>query len=126
MREPRDLMLVPDEVRKCVVFVAHESSNGHKRCIGTAFFVSRPIVKNELHAVYCVTAKHLLDQIRSRSGYKVLLRVNLVGKGAEWVETSLTDWQMHPVDGNADVAVLPFPLTDAHDHLEAVPFVVEI
>lgn len=115
--ERSKLVRVPDPVRKCTVFVAHETKAKEYQYLGTAFFVSRPIIKDHLNAVYCVTAMHVIDQINERSGSKLMLRVNMVGGRAQWIETTLDSWRGHPIQANLDVAVTPFPLADEHDHL---------
>jgi hypothetical protein len=99
-------MIVPDEVRKCVVFVGEEKKTGGRRACGTAFIVARPIEGTDRVATYCVTAWHTIKRIMENGGYKVLLRLNLVGGGARWIETEVHDWKTHPDDSSVDVAVL--------------------
>ena len=101
-------MLVPDEVRKCVVFVCFQSKEGIKLG-GTAFFVSVPREGLEGHFGYMVTAKHIIDGINKRStDRKVYLRVNVKDKPAELVSTDLDSWKYHPTESNVDVAVFPW------------------
>ena len=108
-------MVIPDEVRKCVVFVGRETKHG-PLCIGTGFMLGRTL-SSGVSVVYCVTARHILDHIKERSGYKVHLRLNFVNAGAKWIETPLQDWIFHPQYDNVDVALCPFPLGEEHDHL---------
>ena len=110
-------MLVPDEIRKCVVFVGEELKQGGHRLCGTAFFVAVDIEGTDLVASYCVTAKHTLKGIEENSGYKVLLSLNLAEGGRAWVATKISDWLFHPDDELVDVAVCPFNLGGQFDHL---------
>jgi len=116
-------MLVPDEVRKCVVYVGRHGKTGSRKLSGTAFIVARPVegTNGEEHAVYCVTAKHVIDKIKAEGEWKVLLRVNFVGGKFSWIDTPLAQWIYHPDDWLADVAVFPFTLLDIYDH-SAFPF----
>lgn len=102
------LMLVPDEVRKCVVFVCFKGKEGI-RLGGTAFFMSVPLgdeLKGDIG--YLVTAKHVIDRIKAESvDGKVYLRVNVRNKPAALVLTNLEHWHYHPEEENVDVAVLP-------------------
>jgi hypothetical protein len=118
-KEPRKLMLVPDHVRDCVVFVGYEKSHGAFEPLGTGFLVARPIegTGNRENAAYCVTAKHVIDDVKKCSAAKVLLRMNLTGKGAECIETEWADWVYHPGGGVVDVAVIPIEFElGIHDH----------
>jgi hypothetical protein len=114
---PGEIMQIPAKIRKCAVFVGHEEKDDLKSFAGTAFFVAKQLVHDRFHVTYCVTAKHTLDKIRDRGGYKVWLRMNIAGGRAEWIETAHQDWVVHPTDANVDVAVLRFPLEDRYDHL---------
>lgn len=114
---PGEVMQVPDEVRKCAIFVGRETKDGQKVCGGTAFFVAKPLVRDWYHATYCVTAQHNLERIKKEGGYKVWLRLNMVGGKASWLATSFDDWVVHPTDANTDVAVLRFPWEEnLYDH----------
>jgi hypothetical protein len=113
---PGSLMLVPDEVRKCTVFVGEQAAGRMPRACGTAFFLSRPVEGTDRLAVYCVTANHILERIKANSGDKVLLRLNITGGCAQWVASDLADWVTHP-DDQVDVATLRFPMNSSMDHL---------
>ena len=49
-------MIIPNEIRKCVAFVALQITNGEMRMVGTAFFLSRQSA--DTIWTYFVTAKH--------------------------------------------------------------------
>jgi len=108
-------MLIPEEMKKCVVFVAMEKNSGGKQMMGTAFLVGRHLEGTDRSEVYLVTAKHVIDEIRKHSAYKVFLRVNLRQGGWAWYETPLEDWLSHPDEDQVDVSVLPFPCNELVD-----------
>ncbi|MFL5242649.1 MAG: hypothetical protein ACJ8FY_11130 [Gemmataceae bacterium] len=113
-RRKEYLMLVPDEVRKCVVYLGHK----HPRCDepkigGTAFCVSIPNPGIGRASCYLVTAKHNLDGIAQLSDQgladgKVHLRYNKSLSGVDFNTPNVSDWYSHPTEAQSvDVAVLP-------------------
>jgi hypothetical protein len=121
-REPIDLMRIPDQIKKCVVFVGHAQANGEIRCVGTAFLIARRILDDRVSAAYFVTAKHVIQRVVERSGYSVFLRLNFRNQEAKWIETDLADWHFHPDSDSVDVAVLPYESVSpnellGHDHI---------
>jgi len=110
-------MYIPDEIRKCVVFVALEMANGEKRLVGTAWLLSRPIEGTNEVFLYIVTTRHVIDGIRSKGLNKVFLRLNHSSGNAVWYETDLERWLFHPSDAGVDVAVLKDAIPPEADHL---------
>jgi hypothetical protein len=115
-----ELVNVPDEVRKCVAFLAYKDSEGMKLA-GTAFFVGvmSPTPDHpQLAYSYAVTAKHVIDAITKNSvdGF-VYFRVNFKGDGAKLIASKVVDWRFHPSDRSVDVAVLPVPSAQDLDYL---------
>jgi hypothetical protein len=101
-------MLVPDEVRKCVVFVCYKGKDGFKLA-GTAFFVSIPREGLEGVFVYLVQARHVVEKIKEKSiDGKIYLRINQKDKPSMLVSSELTEWKYHPASDNVDVAVIPW------------------
>jgi hypothetical protein len=100
------LMRVPDDVRKCVVFLGKEVGV-EKVYGGTAFFVGISSKTTPLHFMYLVTAKHCADALE---GIDFWVRVNSKsGDVLELKANSNARWFRHPVDpDHVDVAVLPF------------------
>lgn len=117
-------MRVPDYVTETVGFLAPAGEPG--RLVGTAFMVAYPLFGWERdeeppqpleffvgkpHAVYLVTARHVIDKI-GESADDVLLRVNADDGSAQYFEIPLADWQRPPNDPHTgfyrDVAVSPF------------------
>lgn len=112
-------MLVPDQVRKCVVFIGYKSSSGEYLLAGTGFFVSRPS-RGDIEGYgfsYLVTAKHVIDGIKATGADRIALRVNLTSGKAHWVETSLDQWDFHPTDPTVDVALMRCSIPDTADHV---------
>ena len=115
-------MLVPDEVRKCVVFVGIQMAAGGPRLFGSAFFVGREQPNStKADPVYAVTAKHVIDAVRRTGVDTVRLRVNLKNGSVGWIATQLKDWFSHPTDHSIDVAIIRMGIPEQVDHL-VLPF----
>ena len=113
----KPLMLIPDEVKKCVLFIGigHPDDNIHFGA--TAFLV---MVPNEyVNFCYLVTAKHSIQSIRNtiekEPGKKMYLRANLASGSAAIVEMEPSRWSFHP-DDTVDVAIMPFGQASQFDH----------
>ena len=107
-------MRVPDEVRKCVVFLGKEVGFERKYG-GTAFVVSmQGEIDPSTTFLYLVTAQHCADEIE---GNDYWVRVNTRLGPAVEIEGVGTHWFRHPTDAaSVDVAVCPFfynPTLDA-------------
>jgi hypothetical protein len=112
-------MLVPDQVRKCVVFVGYKNAKNEYELAGTGFFVSRPS-RDPVGGYgfsYLVTARHVIDGIRSTGADSVALRVNNKSGRAQWVEIPLGNWLFHPTDATVDVALMRCSIPDEGDHV---------
>lgn len=57
-------MIVPEEARKCVVFVGYQMANGEYKMAGSAFFLGFPIPNSTKVKSFLITAKHVLTKIR--------------------------------------------------------------
>lgn len=111
-------MHIPDEMRKCVVFVGYRNQDGPYRFAGTAFYTERTSKDSKLTFRYLVTAKHVIDGIRDKFADNVCLRVNLNTGKAIWIETDFEDWYFHPDDSDVDVAVyIDETLSSELDHV---------
>lgn len=109
-------MIVPNEIRKCVAFIGIEKANGETPLVGTVFFLSRQV--DDIIWTYFVTAKHVIEQIRSTGVESASIRVNWVGDESDklkWLRISLSDWKFHPTDDSIDVAVFAGNLPDSCD-----------
>ncbi len=88
-----------------LVAVASEDESGiESDLVGTGFFfgIASDIVKPQSF-FYFVTAKHILDGIKSKAGIRINLKNNL---GSCVVIPD--EWFFHPNDQSADVAIAPF------------------
>ncbi len=106
-------MRVPDEVRKCVVFLCinilqRESADKTFLPGGTAFFV---VLKPDANVTigYLFTAKHVIEDmqndLRNTDG-QIYIRIELISGEVVYVPTETSQWIKH--DGSVDVAVLPW------------------
>lgn len=105
-KKGEDLMLVPEPVRDCIVFVGRKKNAAIKEG-GTAFCAA--INEGGESFSYFVTAKHNIDYIQKEGDDgKVHLRMNFFGSDAKFVETEIKDWFFHPTESEkVDVAVYP-------------------
>jgi hypothetical protein len=101
-----DKMLIPDEVRKCVVFLLYiDRVKQRKVLAGTAFLVG--VEQDDIRFTYTVTAKHVIvGAKRNSADNKIYMRMNDKQGGRQDVETNLDDWLDHPTDTSVDVSVL--------------------
>jgi hypothetical protein len=114
-------MIVSDQVRKCVAFVAIQTAEGAFRLVGSGFFLGRETEGDRAHHVRFVTARHVIDGIRRLALTKVYLRVNRTEGEAAWMETNISNWFQHPTDTSIDVAMIPCGIPEECDHV-VVPF----
>jgi hypothetical protein len=100
-----DRMLIPDEVRKCVVFLLYRDQNQNCQFAGTGFFMSVQIER--VSFIYLVTAKHVIVEVSKRSSdSKVYIRINDKQGGSKLLETDINLWKKHPTDSSVDASVL--------------------
>jgi hypothetical protein len=100
-----DFMQIPDDIRKCVVFLKYRDSNQNEQFAGTGFFIG---TKQENSVfVYLVTAKHVVAGIESKSkDGKVLIKMNNKNGGSQLIESNVHDWVDNPEDTSVDIKVL--------------------
>jgi hypothetical protein len=101
---------VPDEVRKCVVFLGlpvHVLPNGEERVsfVGTAFFVSISSSVEGTSYIYLVTAKHVAEKVGKNL---FVLRMNTRDGRSILIEAKSPKWFFHSTDASVDAAVLPW------------------
>lgn len=106
-------MRIPDELKKCVVFVGTTSKSGQVRdhFAGTAFLVGHE--QNGHTFLYLVTADHV---VRGVFGKKSWIRVNSIKKKrAEKLSLAGLQWFNHPDNPAVDAAVCVWPFGDDYD-----------
>src|SRR4051794_2204133 len=106
-------MLVSDNVRKCVAFVAALKKTDYE-IRGTAFFCMHCIEGTDRFKAYLVTARHVVENAAAASrDANVYLRVNQQTAVAAYLPCELSAWEFH-VDDKVDVAILPLDWGDSH------------
>jgi hypothetical protein len=109
---PKDVfMRVPDEIKKCVVFLGHltmlRDNFASLEPRGTGFIIAQPSEfgdGDKASFLYLVTAKHVIDGL---AGELSGARINRRDGTAEMVHLG-NKWWFHPSDPDVDVAVIPF------------------
>lgn len=112
-------MRVPNNVRKCVAFVGYEMANGSNRMAGSGFFLLRRHGDNRA-TTFFVTAKHVIDKIRSLGVESPQIRFNVKDGQSVWLSAPFDMWRYHPEDDTVDVGIIPCGIDDSMDHL-AIP-----
>ncbi len=110
-------MFVPNNIRKCVVFIGYKTNAGNMKLAGTAFLAARESEEDCSKFAYVITAKHVIDNIRHRLCHSAFLRVNYKDGSTEWVESDLSHWYYHPDDALVDVATAHYHNPGDLDHL---------
>jgi hypothetical protein len=110
-------MKVPDNIRKCVVFIGYKMADGEYRLGGSGFFLGTMICGNQSKRTFLVTAKHVIDGVRKTGIKEVQIRVNNKDGNASWIETKLDDWFHHPSDESMDVSLHEMGIPPESDHL---------
>lgn len=104
-------MKIPDQVRKTVAFIAYVDQRDQSiKPVGSVFFVGPdPIPGTQSTSrVFAVTARHVIEGLKSKGCEECVLRLNPVDPEQEIVSITvpLDSWQFHPRDTSVDVAVL--------------------
>jgi hypothetical protein len=114
-------MKIPEEIKKCVVYLGIEIENNGVKSIkyrGTGFFVGMASkTLPDVHFAYLVTARHVAEKLESRIFY---IRVNTREGKSEDLRANGAElkWRRHPTDNSADVALIPMGLdVNRHDFL---------
>jgi hypothetical protein len=96
-------MLVPDEVRQCVLFLGNkDAKTGKFRPRATAFVVS--LHEDGFVFRYVVTAEHNISGFALKN-WDIYLRSNTINGPAREDSWSTAHWFFHPDSGSSDVAV---------------------
>jgi hypothetical protein len=115
-------MQIPDEVRKAVGFIAYRHhKTGDLVPVGSVFFVGpdHPTRPREVAKTFAVTARHVIDGLRSKGLTSSFLRLNSKVEGEPFVsiEIPLDHWSFDQTDDAIDVAAIEFRLPSSADHL---------
>lgn len=96
-------MKIPDDIRKCVLFIGYKSSEKEYSMLGSGFLFGFNLNVPQ----FVVTAKHIIDKIKSKNLVHVCFRINNSEGQSEWVETNIEQWRSHKTDSQVDVSFLP-------------------
>lgn len=108
-------MKINSDIRKCVCFVGYKMADDTYRFAGSAFWVGEEY--SSAKAIYAVTARHVIDGIRSKGLDRVYLRMNLVSGKAIWLESEISQWWSNTAKPNIDVAICATSIPKEYDHL---------
>jgi hypothetical protein len=114
-------LLIPAALRKCVAYLVvddldEDSGVVVRKAAGTVFFVSVP-VEDVGHALYAVTARHVIDS--SRPYRASFLRLNQTGDAYSDIAAPPPDeWHMHP---DTDVAAARVSIPGQNFDVMAIP-----
>jgi hypothetical protein len=106
-------MIIPVQLKKCVVFIGYKMFNGEMKFAGSAFFAGTEETTNN----FLVTARHVVEGIRSKGLDEVYIRVNTSTGDSAWVASPISEWRFHPTDSSIDVAVYRSGPNSTVDHL---------
>lgn len=110
-------MIIPESIRKSVVFIGYQLANGQMQMAGSAFYLGRDIADARVNGVYLVTAKHVIEGIRRRGLTEVFVRANMMAGQSSWLKCQSEDWLFHPTDETVDVAMIRTSVPAELDHL---------
>ena len=96
-------MKIPEGIKTGVAFVGLRMADGTFRMAGSIYFIHRD--DNASNLKYGVTARHVIEGIKSKGLEEVYLRLNMVNGNATWFKTEMNDWKYHS-DENVDVATI--------------------
>ena len=114
-------MIVPDQIRKCVVFIGYQLADGQMRLAGSGFFLARRQHGDNVRDVFLVTAKHVIDGIHKLGLTEIFIRANTTTGQSVWTKCQSTDWLFHPTDSTVDLALIRTGVPGDWDHLIIPP-----
>lgn len=111
-------LIIPPQVTQCVVFIGCQKIDGTFVYLGTAFYYAIQPQADEAYSTYLVTARHVLDNVRSKLSLdQVFIRVNLKNGTSTHYSANISDWYIHPTDASLDVAIFRTTIPDEFDHI---------
>ena len=112
-------MQIPNEIRKCVVFLAHINERGEKILKGTGFFISIPFPDKSGDFIYLITARHIIAKIIAKNlalDGNIWMRINKRDGSFDFIPIPINTFIPHP--DSVDVMILPFaPSIAIYDYL---------
>jgi len=107
-------MRVPDEVRKCVVFLGFRMADGTFKICGTALYFE--VIFASRRGSCLVTARHVVDGIRKLGLLEVYIRINTLDGGSKWFSSTIDQWLL-PSDPSLDASIMWAGVPSGADHL---------
>jgi S1-C subfamily serine protease len=89
-------MIVPDRVRKCVVFIGYQMADGRQRLAGSGFFIGKDTGTDHATDGFLVTARHVIDGIRKLGITDIFVRGNTTSGATAWAKCEGAEWRFHP------------------------------
>jgi len=113
-------MQIPDEIRKCVVFLGHSKEDKTEIVLkGTGFLIDLESPDRTRHFIYLVTARHIIANITERKlavDNNIWVRVNKKNEGFDFIPIPISAFIPHP--DSVDIMILPFVLDmSVYDYL---------
>ena len=111
-------MQIPDNIRKCVAFIAHLDKNDKIVLKGTGFFVSMLSDDQSMYFTYLVTARHVIANIIAKNLAKdnhIWIRINK--KDGEYGYKRIHISQFIPHPDSVDIMVTPILPDPIYDFL---------
>jgi hypothetical protein len=106
----RLFMQIPEEIRKCVGFVAKRQKRGPLKWEGTAFFLVFPQAQPAAEFGYVVTARHIIEAC----GKHPILVFNMASGGKKYLPTDNDEW-FPASDSTVDMTMRPFDYDERVD-----------
>lgn len=103
-------MKIPNQIKTCVAFIGYENqTNGQFEPAGSVLFTGGyGDESGTISPVYSVTAKHVIDGLKSRGVQDTVIRMNAVEGAAHtlgMMRVNIDQWFSHPDDKSIDVSI---------------------
>src|SRR5262245_51698732 len=112
-------MKVNENILTGVAYVGCRKADGAYLLKGSVFFLGLEPVPGEpekIRDILWITARHVIDGIRTLGCTAVYIRLNTKSGGSRWHLTNLAEWFCIKDDQACDIAVYSRPLPDDADH----------
>lgn len=107
-------MKIDERVKKCVAFIQYKMADWTYKYAGTCFFIGKIVQENTY--CYVVTAKHVIEWIKSTWLLDAYIRLNLKAGGSQILKIELNSW-IHHDEENVDITICSLYFDDTYDHL---------
>lgn len=114
------MVKINPEISQAVAFIGYKTVDNEFLYAGTVFFTalenadSKGRVKSD--SIFWVTARHVIERIKSLGCQEVYVRFNLSNSTSAWFPSRINDWYLHKSEPVSDIALLRMPLPEWADH----------